>query len=134
MSSFLKTVLLVDDYEIDNIIHEKLIQANNFAENIIVRQSGDDAIDFLNNEAVKNNQIPDLIFLDIRMHLGDGFEFLEKYPELPEEILIKTKIVMLTSSLDDRDHERALKNRFVKLLLIKPLSFVQLEDLKTRLT
>ena len=133
MKFFIKTVLLVDDYEIDNIIHEKLIQASNFAENIIVRQSGDDAIDFLNNEAVKNNQIPDLIFLDIRMHLGDGFEFLEKYSELPNEILIKTKIVMLTSSLDDRDYERALKNRFVKFLLTKPLSFDVLDDLRGKL-
>jgi hypothetical protein len=37
--------------------------------------------------------------------------------------------MMLTSSLDTEDHERALNNRFVSQFLNKPLSRVKLEEL-----
>src|ERR1017187_9121160 len=102
MKYFFKTVLLIDDNEIDNILHETLIIKGNFAEKIIVKFSSDDSLDFPRNEAIPNNQIPDLIFLDIRMPLGNGFEFLEAYQNLPAVILNHTKIVMLTSAMDDK--------------------------------
>jgi CheY-like chemotaxis protein len=133
MSYFLKTVLLIDDNEIDNLLSEKLIRRYNFAETIIVRQSAEEALIFLKINALVNNQIPDLIFLDIRMPLGDGFQFLEAYKELSDEIINRTKIVMLTSSLDDTDHEHAIENKFVQFLLNKPLTFEALEDLKKKL-
>src|ERR1017187_6006971 len=98
MKYFFKTVLLIDDNEIDNILHETLIINGNFAEKIIVKFSSEDALDFLRNDAIAKNLIPDLIFLDIRMPLGNGFEFLETYQNLSSEILNHTKIVMLTSS------------------------------------
>jgi CheY-like chemotaxis protein len=132
MNYFLKTVLLIDDNEIDNLLSEKLIRKTDFAETIIVRQCAEDAFDFLKNDAIANDQIPDLIFLDIRMPLGDGFYFLDVFRELPVMIKNKTKIVMLTSSLDDADHAQALENEFVKFFLGKPLTFDSLEDLKKK--
>jgi|ERR1035437_3988429 CheY-like chemotaxis protein len=133
MKYFFKTVLLIDDNEIDNILHEILITKGNFAEQIIVKFSSDDALDFLKDEAIEKNQIPDLIFLDIRMPLSDGFQFLEAYQNLPAVILNHTKIVMLTSSLDDKDHARTIENKFVQFLLSKPLTIDGLEDLKKKL-
>jgi len=130
MNYFFKTVLLIDDNEIDNIIDKMIIVKNKFAETIIVKQSSEEAIDFLRNDSVATNQIPDLIFLDIRMPMMDCFEFLEIYKDLPKEIIEKTKIVVLTSSLDDKDYAQAMENRFVKFLLNKPLSFEALENLR----
>jgi|ERR1035437_3643033 CheY-like chemotaxis protein len=133
MNYFLETVLLIDDSEIDNLLNEYLIRKCYFAKTIFVKQSAEEAIIFLKINALVNNQIPDLIFLDIRMPLGDGFQFLEAYQNLADEILNKTKIVMLTSSLDDEDHAQAIENKFVQFLLNKPLTIEALEDLKKRI-
>lgn len=42
-----RSVMLVDDNEIDNIINEKIIEANAFAEQILVFQTGQDALEYL---------------------------------------------------------------------------------------
>jgi len=133
MNYFLKTVLLIDDNDIDNILNTKVIQANCFAANVIAKQSADEALEFLFNEFKINKKIPELIFLDIRMPIADGFDFLESFETFHESLKSKTKIIMLTSSLDDEDIKKANENRLVTLLLNKPLTFEALEDLKKKL-
>lgn len=125
-----KTALLIDDNDIDNIINKMIIVKCKFAKTIIAKESSEEAIDFLRNDAIAKNQIPDIIFLDIRMPLMNCFEFLEMYKDLPKEILDKSSIVVLTSSLDDKDYAEAIENRFVKFLLNKPLTFESLEYLE----
>jgi CheY-like chemotaxis protein len=125
--------MLIDDDETDQMINELLITASNFADKRIIKFSSSSALSFLKNEAIEKNQVPDLIFLDIRMSLADGFEFLEEYKHLPEPIVGTTKIVMLTSSIDGTDVSRANANKFVQFLINKPLTLEKLADLKTKI-
>ena len=133
MNYYCKTVLLIDDNEIDNVLNERLIKANMFAKNVFICQTNKDALDFLMNEAIKNDSIPDIIFLDIRMPMGDGFDFLKAYQKLPIGTRNKTKIIMLTSSLEEEDINKALLNPLVNHILNKPLSFESLNELKRTL-
>jgi len=130
---FVETVLLVDDNEIDNFLSAKIIQENSFARHIIAKQSSDDALEYLFNEYKINKKIPGLIFLDIRMPVSDGFYFLESFETFHEALKSKTKIVILTSSLDDEDIRKANENNLVLFLLNKPFSSKALEDLKRKL-
>jgi len=52
----------------------------------------------------------------------DGFEFLERYSKLPAENKNELIILMLTSSGQDRDKERAAHFDIVKDYIIKPFS------------
>ena len=133
MSCFLKSVLLIDDDEIDNIINTKIIKLNEFADVIIVKQSTEDALEYLFNEFNTNNKVPDLIFLDIRMPLMDGFDFLKAFNNLDENIKNKTKIIMLTSSIDNGDFSHAKGDKNIFQIIKKPLSFESLNELRKKL-
>lgn len=115
-------IMLVDEDEIDNIINQKIIEANNFSENIVVFQQGQEALDYLHDNSGTPATLPDLIFLDINMPVMDGFQFLEEFEKLPESVHQKVKIIMLSSSISPRDIDRAASNRFVIKYLNKPLN------------
>lgn len=123
-----KTILLIDDNRVDNYITRHLLLKNRIAENIVVKTSGIEALRFLEDIRNEPDQIPDYIFLDIRMPVMDGFEFLDEYVLLPDTIKDKCDIFMLTSSVDQRDIERAAEYPCVKKFLRKPLDLNMLKE------
>ena len=69
------SVMLVDDNDTDNFIHKRVIELTGFAKNIIVKNSGKSALEFLESNKSNLDALPDLIFLDINMPIVDGFVF-----------------------------------------------------------
>ena len=122
MTAPYKLVMLIDEDEIDNIINQKIIESNKFAETIQVYQTGTDALDYLSKNEKSPECLPDLIFLDINMPIMDGFQFLEEFEKLSAPILDKCKIIMLSSSISPRDIDRAASNKYVRKYLNKPLN------------
>lgn len=122
MSFPFKFVMLVDEDEIDNIINQKILESNNFAERIIVFRTGQDGLDFLKQNKDIADQLPEIIFLDINMPIMDGFQFLEEFEKIGGAVHDKCRIIMLSSSISPRDIDRAASNRFVKKYLNKPLN------------
>ena len=126
-----ENVLLIDDNEINNVMHERLIEIAGFGEKIVVMPSGVDALTYLKNEVVNDlSKVPDIIFLDIRMPIIDGFGFLAEYVQLPETITRKPKVVMLSSTLDEQDYDKAKGFPQVVSFLVKPLSVDKLSALE----
>lgn len=115
-------VMLVDDNEIDNIINEKIIESNQFADKILVRQTGQDALDYLKEHENNDNALPDIIFLDINMPIMDGFQFLDEFEKMHANIHAKCKVIMLSSSISPKDIDRAASRIHVKKYLNKPLN------------
>jgi two-component SAPR family response regulator len=117
-----KNVLLVDDNFIDNMINQKILNNHDFAETITVKQSCEAGISYL-QELVKNNEdLPEVIFLDIRMPIKTGFDFLVEFQELQTPEKETVKIVMLSSSLDPSDHKKVIEFNNVTDFLGKPLT------------
>lgn len=120
-----RSVMLVDDNEIDNLINQKMIEAAAITEIIYTHTGAKSAIEFLRNVEkidVVDKVLPDVIFLDIDMPLMDGFQFLEEFEKMSSVIKNKCKIVMLTSSINPLDFNRSKKYSNVRLYLNKPLS------------
>ena len=118
------TCLVIDDNYIDNLVTRRLLEICNFAKNIILTESPEDAIESLRNGTV----VPDVIFLDIRMPLMDGFEFMKEFEKL--DISKKNiKIYLLSSSLDPLDIQRSSDNEYITQLIHKPLTRQILEGL-----
>jgi CheY-like chemotaxis protein len=120
-------VMLIDDNEIDNLINQKMIEASDICENIFVHSGAKGAIEFLKNieklaKGPLDLYLPEVIFLDIDMPLMDGFQFLDEFEKLSDVIKTNCKVVMLTSSLNPQDMNKAKKNKFVLKYLNKPLT------------
>ena len=124
MAICFKTCLLIDDNYIDNFVTRKIIEASNFAEDIVVVRSANEAINALRGGHVK----PDVIFLDIRMPLMSGFEFLEEYDKIDIDKK-DVKIFMLSSSLDPTDMRKSIDNKYITQFIHKPLTQKALEAL-----
>jgi CheY-like chemotaxis protein len=126
MSNY-KTCLLIDDNYIDNFVTRKILEGGNFAENVVVSQSAADAINSLRSGAVK----PDVIFLDIRMPVMGGFEFLQEYDKLDIDNKQAIKIFMLSSSLDPTDLRKSTNNKYITQFIHKPITQKTLDDICT---
>lgn len=129
-----KTVMLIDDNEIDNFINEKIIKACLFAENVYVHTSSKSALEFFKNIASAQNQLPkdflpSYIFLDINMPLLDGFHFLDEFEKFPDGFKKDIKVVMLTTSLNPSDVDKSAGYKSVAKFLHKPLTENELQNL-----
>lgn len=121
-----ETAMLIDDNEIDNLINLKMLEGTNFAERIYVYTSGKSALEYLQNLQRDKNLddmlIPDVIFLDINMPLMDGFQFLDAFEQLNKAIAQKSKVVMLTTSINPSDKDQSDKYEQVVTFINKPLT------------
>lgn len=129
-----KTIMLIDDNEIDNFINEKLIKAYYFAENVYVHTSTKSALEFLKNIEVTLHEIPtDLIpshiLLDINMPILDGFNFLDEFEKFAPALKKRIKVAMLTTSLNPLDIEKSKNYACVVKFIHKPLTEQELSGL-----
>jgi len=127
-----RTVMLIDDSAIDNFISSKTIQQTGFANNILVYENGQIALNYLKACGRKNISIcpvPDLILLDLNMPVMNGDEFLREFSKLSKEIREKSIIIVLTSTANPANLMLSIKNPFVKSFLSKPLIPKNIEDL-----
>jgi CheY-like chemotaxis protein len=130
MREHIELVMLIDDNETDNFIHKRVIELTGFSKNIVVKNSGKSALEYIEKHKADITSLPDVIFLDINMPIVDGFVFLFEYENFPEEVKQKCKIAILSSSDNKRDIDRIVDNEYVINFITKPLSEEALTDLK----
>ncbi len=114
-------VLLVEDDETANFL-SKIVLEKAGLKDINVVWNGKEACEYL------QKRCPDIIFLDIKMPVMDGWEFLdEKYNR---GLCRKVKVAMLSSSIRLEDKEKAKDYDCVVTYLEKPLTVEKVERVK----
>jgi CheY-like chemotaxis protein len=113
-------ILLVDDDDIFNMLHGEVLKRLITNVSIDIFKSGSEVVTYL--EQHPDTPI-DFIFLDIRMPVMGGFEVLEAMTAMGEDRFKDTRIYVLSSTLDERDLQRAKATPLVADFIGKPMSF-----------
>lgn len=97
-------ILLVEDNPDDIELTTLAFKKNNFANEIVVVEDGQEAIDFLlgnDPEGVQKRGYPELILLDLKLPKINGHEVLKKIKA--ENQTRRIPVVILTSSQEEED-------------------------------
>src|SRR6185437_8204927 len=117
----LESILLVDDDEIANRLHERLIQKMNIARNVFAKRNGKEALEFIRQRYHNSNSLPSLIILDLSMPVMDGVDFLKEIcrSNLLFVNRIPTAIVTNSALVEDKKKVSEVRNCFY---ITKPLT------------
>lgn len=120
-----KKILLIDDDEIFNFLHRRLLESMNIVEKIDEVTDGFAGLKYVEQYCAASeiqDECPNLVFLDINMPEFNGFEFLDVLEKMQNIDLNNLHVVMLTSSTGIKDIQEAAKHpTTIKGYISKPL-------------
>lgn len=121
--------LLIEDNLIDQLVTRKLLKKVLDIDQVFVANNGLEGLQWI----IKNKKICHslIILLDIQMPIMNGFEFLNIFETLNEEIKNEIQIFVMSSTLDQEEIKHIKDNIYVKDFLNKPFP---IEELKKQLT
>ncbi|MEO8533807.1 MAG: response regulator [Flavobacterium sp.] len=112
--------LLIEDNLIDQLVITQLLKkALDVTDTELnITNNGSEAIQWLSTHQDLYQLI---ILLDIQMPVMNGFEFLNAYDKLSDELKKATQIYVLSSTLDSDEIKKISENNYVTGFLNKPL-------------
>ena len=120
------SVVIVDDDEIILFLHSKIIQAIGLDFSPKTFSSAHKALDFFESSSADDEPI--LLFLDINMPVMDGWGLLDIIHQ--EDFDKEIEVIMVTSSVDQADKDKAAFYSKIIHFVEKPFSKANLLALK----
>ncbi|UTA66548.1 MULTISPECIES: response regulator [Emticicia] len=127
----IKRLLCVDDDKITLTLIKLVVEKTFFAQEISTRMNGKEALEFYHDLLHHNtaDQAPELIFLDLNMPIMNGWDFLDEFSNRYYHIFPNTRVVILSSSTDQAERDRARKYPMIIDYVTKPLTMASLSNL-----
>lgn len=116
--------IIIEDNLIDQFVTKKLLKKGLDINPVYIANNGKEGMNWILKNQIQN---PLIILLDIQMPIMNGFEFLEEFDRLPEDVKEKIEIFVLSSTLDSDEIKKVRENKYVSDFWNKPF---RLEILK----
>jgi CheY-like chemotaxis protein len=127
----IKNLFILDDDTITTHLMNEIIKDLSFVKHFHIENNGWQALDYLQNISKQGN-FPDILLIDLKMPEMDGFEFIEHYEELHFSAHPDSLLMVITSSVSERDRQKAMKFKSVSRFLHKPLTVSTLEEIASQ--
>lgn len=122
--------LLIDDSEIELYVTSRLLDNAGLSTSVVTFLEAKDALTHLIQKKDEKHELPDVILLDIHMPTMSGFDFLDNYIHSLEAVLgHNISVIILSSTANQKDFEKAANYKVVKGVFDKPLDTVRLKNL-----
>ncbi len=129
----LNKVYIVDDDAISLFLTKEIVALHNNNCSSTCYMDAAQALNQLIQDGLANN-MPDLILLDLNMPLMNGFEFVDKLEYVCKGLEVGFSVVILTSSVDDKDKKRSIQSNIIFDFIEKPLTEGKLSQIVTALS
>ncbi|HLP31889.1 MAG TPA: response regulator [Bacteroidia bacterium] len=114
------TFVLVDDSDIDLLINKRFIELSELSKDVYTFTESQPTLEFIKTNKEK---LTDVIFLiDLQIPDMNGFELAEKLTLQNPAFVEKSKIFILSSSIDLEDKLNAANIKNIEAMLSKPLN------------
>jgi len=131
MNNKINSILFIDDDEFTNQLHRFLVEKTGICDTVDTAATVEEAINHLNGMMMKQGQVPDIIFIDLKMPGLDGWDFIHTYSSMIEQSKRKSLMVILTESVDPMDEEKARAIPEIAGFRNKPLTEDMLDEIVT---
>jgi two-component system chemotaxis response regulator CheY len=115
-------VFIIDDDPIHQRIAQIMISKNQIYDVFFSYTDADKALDFLKANSDDQEKLPDVILLDLNMPVVDGWDFLEAFEVIKNDLKKTIRVFIVTSSVDEKDIVRSKLFSSVKGFISKPLT------------
>jgi CheY-like chemotaxis protein len=124
-----KITCIIDDDEIYLFSVKKVIEVNKLSDKVLEFKNGQEALAFFNQYHNNDELLPDVIFLDINMPVMNGWEFIEEFRKIRQNISKAITVYVVSSSVDKTDVDKARSLPSVHDYLTKPITASQLKSI-----
>lgn len=114
--------IIIDDSQLDCFIGEKIIQNNGTLSSVKSFSQATEAFEFIKNSDHTVDAFITVIMLDIQMPIMNGFQFVEAFEKLPEDVKSNYAIFMFSSSINENDKNRMENHPSIRKFYSKPIS------------
>jgi CheY-like chemotaxis protein len=119
----------VDNDEVYLFLIRKMIEKKYGDCKVLEFLNGLEAIEFIKENIEYPQLLPDIIFLDINMPVMDGWEFVESFKRIKNEIHKPITIYMVSSSVDEADMDRSKNIKEISEFVCKPMTIDKVNDI-----
>lgn len=116
----IRKFIIVDDDSFNNLLCKIIIEDALGNADINTFNRPEEALGFI-REVYSSNNEPTILFLDINMPTLTGWDFIEAYEKFSDTIKEQIRIYILSSSVDQRDKDKAAANKYIKGFFSKAL-------------